>query len=401
MKIMHMFGHTWGGAFVVTQLVQLQRQGHDVVVVCPGPGPFADNCRKNGIRVIFSPFNGSSIKDVFRIVGAATRLVRTIRNIRPDVLHYHLIKATLVGRLAGSLARVPKRYSQMGGPLTLETKRFRWLDLATAPLDTGVICPSLAVKSIYDRYATTRSKTSLLYYGFEHRQFADAQQGAERAGARSELGIGQDNPVVGMVAYMYGSGLPQFRDISLKGHETLIDAARYIVARFPNVRFLVVGEDPDGSRINFDRFRALVVRQELEEYFIFTGFRQDIPRLIAVMDVAVVPSLSENCGGAVEPLAGGIPVVASDTGGLPELVLPGLTGALFRPGVARELAERVNEILSLSVTDRTKLGLNGQKLVSYLFDPKRCAQAQIAIYNQMSRGQLEEYDLRLKALTAR
>lgn len=391
MRIMHVFGHTWGGSFVVTQLAHLQQHGHDVVAICPGPGPFADACARHGIRTVFSAFQGSRLRDVARIVGAMARLVRTIREFKPDVLHYHLIKATLVGRIAGLVARVPRRFSQMGGPLTLETARFRWLDLATAVLDTGVICPSLAVKSIYDRYAVTRRKTSLLYYGFQQRDFIAAAQGAARAEVRRELGLTDEQPIVGMIAYMYGSGLPQFGDVSIKGHETLIGAATAVVERFPDVRFLVVGEDPDGSRINFARLRALVEARGLKESFVFTGFRSDIPRLIAATNVVAVPSLSENCGGAIEPMAGGIPVVASATGGLPELVHPGITGALFKPGDQDELAQRLNAILAISAAERRKLGENGQLLASALFDPERCVEAQLAIYERGSPGQLAQY----------
>jgi glycosyltransferase involved in cell wall biosynthesis len=395
MKIMHVFGHTWGGAFVVTQLAHLQQQGHDVVAICPGPGPFADACARYGIRTVFSAFQGSRLHDTARIFVAMVRLVGTIRKFKPDVLHYHLIKATLVGRIVGLIARVPRRFSQMGGPLTLETARFRWLDLATAVLDTGVICPSLAVKSIYDRYAVTRRKTSLLYYGFQQRDFVAAAHGSARSDVRRELGLTAEQPVIGMIAYMYGSGLPQFRDVSMKGHETLIEAAADVVDRFPEVRFLVVGEDPDGSKINYERLKALVEVRDLQRSFIFTGLRSDIPRLIAAMDVVAVPSLSENCGGAVEPMAGGVPVVASATGGLPELVRPGKTGALFKPTDQRELALRLTAILELPVAERRRLGHNGQQLVSSLFDPENCVEAQLAIYERGSLGQLAQYHHRL------
>lgn len=392
MRIMHIYGHTWGGAFVITQLVQLQQCGHDVIVVCPGPGPFADACARHGISVVFSPFHGSRLRDVGRILGATVQLIRTMRKLRPDILHYHLIKATLVGRFSGWLARVPRRFSQLGGPLTLETAKFRWLDLMTVFLDTRVICPSLAVKSIYDRYPHTRRKTSLLYYGFQQNAFVDASEGSARSDIRREFGLVDGQLVVGMIAYMYGTGLSQFRNVSIKGHETLIAAASRVVAQFPDARFLVVGEDPDGSRINFERLRALAEAQGLAAKFIFTGFQSDIPKLIAAMDVVVVPSLSENCGGAVEPFASGVPVVASETGGLPELVRPGSTGALFQPAHPEDLAERLNAILELPEFERRNLGQNGQTLVRTLFDPVHCVKAQLEIYQQGSTGQVAQYD---------
>jgi glycosyltransferase involved in cell wall biosynthesis len=84
-------------------------------------------------------------------------------------------------------------------------------------------------------------------------------------------------------------------------------------------------------------------------------------------------------------------VVASKTGGLPELVIPGLTGALFTAGDQDELAARLGELLELPAESRRQMGHNGRMLVRDLFDPEKCAQAQIAIYEGRSRGQLAQY----------
>lgn len=390
MRIAFLYGHNWGGAFVVTQAEALARGGHDVTVICPGEGAFADACRTRGITVHVSPFQGWGLRDLPRIARSMVDIVGILRRLKPDVVHCHLIKAIVIGRICGLLARVPRRYSQLGGPLTLEMARFRWLDLATAFLDTRIVCPSIAVREIYSRHRVARAKTALLYYGFDQSGFVAAAAAQDRLAGRRELGLADDALVIVLVAYMYPAGYRRFRDVSLKGHETLIAAARQVLARHPRARFVIVGEDPGGGRVIFDRLRQTVADQGLADSFVFTGFRSDVPQLIALADLAVVPSLSENCGGAVEPFAAGIPVVASDTGGLPELVLPGVTGFRFRAGDAADLARALDEALQAPAEERQRLGRKGQRLVAGLFDPIACRDAQLAIYAG-GRGQEEAY----------
>ncbi len=381
MKVLFVYGHDWGGTFVLTQAEALQHAGAQVAIICTGEGPFAAACRERGLQVHISPFQGSSMRDVPRILRSMADIVRYIRGFRPDVLHYHLIKAIIVGRICGWLTRVPLRFSQLGGPLTLEVAPFRWLDLATAMFDTRILCPSLAVRRLYRRYRITRGKVALLYYGFDQRRFVAAGAAQDRRKGRQALGLEADDLVISLVAYMYGSGFQRFHEVSLKGHETLIASASAILARHPRAKFLIVGEDPDGSRVNFVRLKECVDDLGLSGSFIFTGYRKDVPELIALADVAVVPSLSENCGGAVEPFAVGIPVVASDTGGLSELVLPGVTGFRFRPGDSADFTRALDEALAAPAEERQRLGRNGQLLVAGLFDPQACCEAQLSIYS--------------------
>ncbi|MGN6358197.1 MAG: glycosyltransferase [Novosphingobium sp.] len=391
MRILFLYGHNWGGSFVVTQAEMLTRGGHEVAIICPSEGPFAAACRNRGLRVHVSPFQGAKLRDIPRILRSMADIVRYVRGFRPDVLHCHLIKAIIVGRICGWLGRAPRRYSQLGGPLSLEMARFRWLDLATAFLDTRVICPSLGVRQLYRRHRITRGKTALLYYGFDQQRFASAGAADDRRTERCALGLAEDDPVIVLVAHMYPAGYRRFRHVSLKGHETLIAAAAEVLVRHPRTKFLVVGEDPGGDRRNFDRLRSRAEASGVGPSFVFTGFRDDVEKLIALADVAVVPSLSENCGGAVEPFAAEIPVVASDTGGLSELVLPGLTGFRFRAGDPIDLARALGEALTASAAERQRLGRNGQRLVAGLFDPVACREAQLSIY---AGGQGQEYAYR-------
>ncbi|MBI3637208.1 MAG: glycosyltransferase, partial [Candidatus Rokubacteria bacterium] len=149
---------------------------------------------------------------------------------------------------------------------------------------------------------------------------------------RDEFGLAADTPVVGLVANVRGS----------KGHEFFIGAARTIVAALPAARFLIVG---DG--VGFDDVRRRVREAGLEREIIMTGFRRDVPEVMAALDVLVLPSTRSEATSQVIPqaLAVGTAVVASAVGGIPEIVRDGETGRLVPPGDAGAIASAVLDLL--------------------------------------------------------
>jgi len=127
----------------------------------------------------------------------------------------------------------------------------------------------------------------------------------------------------------------------MKGIQYFLDAAVILAERFPDVRFLVVG---DGES-----------RKELEEYAcrlglgqrtVFTGFRSDVPELLSEAAVSVLPSLSEGLSNSLlESMASGVPVVATRVGGNPEVIEDGVTGLLVPLRDSDALAAAVGRVL--------------------------------------------------------
>ena len=151
-------------------------------------------------------------------------------------------------------------------------------------------------------------------------------------GVRAELGL-VGAPVAGLVANIRGS----------KGHDVFLEAARAVLARAPAARFLIVG---DG--IGFDDVRRRVAALGLDAAVRMTGFRRDIPEVMAALDVLVLPSLRSEAASQViaQALAVGTPVVATDIGGSGELVRDGDTGRLVRAGDAGALAAAILDCLA-------------------------------------------------------
>ena len=138
---------------------------------------------------------------------------------------------------------------------------------------------------------------------------------------RDELGLG-GAPVVGLVANVRGS----------KGHNCLPRRRARVLAAAPDARFLIVG---DG--VGFDDVKARVQQMGLESRVHLTGFRRDVPAVMAALDVLVLPSTRSEATSQVIPqaLAVGTPVVGSNVGGIPELVRDGRPVASFRRRLRR------------------------------------------------------------------
>jgi glycosyltransferase involved in cell wall biosynthesis len=126
-----------------------------------------------------------------------------------------------------------------------------------------------------------------------------------------------------------------------KGHDVFIDAAAAVVARFPDARFLIVGDGPERQRL-CERAEACGVSPVLT----FAGYCDDIPARLAESDLFVLPSRSEALPNAVlEAMAAALPIVASHVGGVPELIQHERTGLLVAPGEPTALAAQLCRLM--------------------------------------------------------
>ncbi|MDW8213859.1 MAG: glycosyltransferase family 4 protein [Roseiflexaceae bacterium] len=265
--------------------------------------------------------------------------------------------------------------------------------MALARLDSAIIASSTATQRIYEARGVMRGRIRLIYYGFPFEPFNPAIDGSP---IRHEFGIAPDAPLVTMIAYLYSPlkerslrGLNVFGGLGLKGHEILIAAAARVREANPDVRFLIVGDAlvPGEAEQYKRRLHQMVADLGLQQTVIFAGKRTDIPAILAASDVAAVPSLSENVGGAVEPLLMERPVVASAVGGLPDVVRDGETGYLVPPRDPEALAQALLRILSLSPVARREMGRKGRAIVQELFDLRTTVRQTEQLYYDILNAQ--------------
>ena len=335
-----------GGAQENTLLCcrDLMRLYGDDVLLVTGPalgreGSLIEQGRAGGVRLVVVPQLRRAIHP-WRDARSYFALRRIVRDFRPDVVHTHSAKAGILGRMAASALGVPAVVHTVHGapfhPYQSRASRmfFRWCEQAAAARCHALVSVADAMTdSLVAAGVAPREKFVTVYSGMDVEPLLSA--GRHRLEVRRQLGYEPHHVVIGKIARLF----------RLKGHSDVIRAARTVVERFPNVRFLFVG---DG--VLHDRLQRQIDAAGLTEHFQLTGLVDParIPSLIAAMDIVVHASLREGLARALpQALIVGRPVVSYDVDGAREIVVPGRNGYLVPPrsidGLAAALLELVND----------------------------------------------------------
>lgn len=258
------------------------------------------------------------------------RLRQLLLERRFDVVHFHLPYTAALGRLVvrslPAHAR-PKTVTTEHNTWTTNPVMLRALNAATMGLDAASVAVSHPVKEAVP--ARLRRRMEVVVHGVPYQQF-DARQ-TWRSEVRRELGVGDDEVLVGTVANMREG----------KGYDVLLPVARALVDLDLPVRFAAVGVGPLEAEVE-----ALHRKLGLGDRFLLLGGRADAVRVLAGFDVFALASLSEGFPVSVmEALALGVPTVTSTVGGIPSVVTDGVEGLMVTPGHAGELARALTQMV--------------------------------------------------------
>ena len=214
------------------------------------------------------------------------------------------------------------------------------------------------------------SKIVVIRNGVDMTRFGGAPAGAR---IRSELGIAADARLVVVVS----------RLARLKGIEHFLQAAAALKPRYPDVRFLVVGETSPPAPAYLEELKAQARALGVERVVIFTGLRSDVPDLLGAADVSVMPSLNEALSNVLlESMAAGAPVVATRVGGTPEALIDGETGLLVPPGDTGAIVASVSQLLDDPALAR-RLGIAARRVISEQFSVERMVTATQDLYAEL------------------
>jgi glycosyltransferase involved in cell wall biosynthesis len=252
-------------------------------------------------------------------------VARELKRIGADIVHFADNKAAYHTSLAAVLAGA-RRVSHF----RVTYSHFSWRErLCLIPVQSSIFV-SKEAKDTFP-ISLPESKTRVVYDSVEIPTIDIAESNAS---VRREFAIPSGAPIVGMVARVS----PQ------KDYETLALAAVEVLRRFPETRFLIVG---DNARVDVNREHYQGVASKLQELgisnnFIFTGERNDVPQLLAAMDISVLCTNREGFPLSIlESMAMRKPVIATAVGGIPEIVLPDVTGYLHRHRDSKGLADAI------------------------------------------------------------
>ena len=303
---------------------------------------------------------------------ALAALVGLVRALRPDVVHTHMSKAGVLGRIAARVAGVRavvhsvRSWAFYAAPTRSLGAVAAAVERAVARRTDALVAVSRALRDDGLRRGIGAAATyRVIRSGIDLDRFA-ARPGA-RAAARCALGLAPATPVIGAVGVLAPA----------KGPLDLVAVARRVVARRRDAVFVVVGYGPDAAAT------ATAARAAgLGDRFRLAGRRDDVAALYPAFDVLVSASRWEGLPRvAVEAIAAGVPVVATDVGGTREIVVPGATGWLAPARDVAALAARVLEVVA-DPTLRGRLAAAAPALLAE-HDLARVIDAHLALYAEL------------------
>jgi len=319
--------------------VGLRERGHDITIVGRRDSAFIKRlCQKDEMMnclelSISGDFNPSTI---FRIKSI-------IKEHKIDIVVVNFNKDIRLGGLAARLAgKVPVVWS-VGINLTKNVFIHRFL---TPRLIDAVIVPSNSLKNqIVESGYIDSDICEVIPIGIP-----ETNSSPPRNDARRLLLEKYSLPVNSYIA------ITAARFVKQKGHINLVKAATAIVDRFPEIRFILLGDGPLESTLKKE-----IASQGLNQCFIFAGMLNDLNLELTGADMMIHPSIEEPYGISVlEGMRAGLPIVASDVGGIPEVVTEGETAFLTNPGDPSHLGETVISLLE-SRAKMKKLGEEGYR----------------------------------------
>lgn len=315
------------------------------VVALKGEGAIAGEMRKRGIKVV--ALNGAGKLDA-RVFFRFFSLARTEK---PDIIHSFLPLANYVGIIVGHMLKVPVLIASYRG---LEQRKSRfsvWVDRLVVRLAQATTCCSDAVRWFaINRFAGDPNKYMTIYNGIDIERFRRVS-----TISKSHLGLREGIATMGTVCRL---------EEPTKGLAVLLKGLAQLSQRpdIPPFQLLLVGDGPSVNALH-----RLSEELGLNEVVIFAGLRCDVEQILPLLDLFVLPSLSEGFGIAlVEAMAAGCPVVATAVGGIPEVVQAGRTGVLVPAGDSFALADALAGLLNDPCKANT-LGREGQRGVATQF----------------------------------
>ena len=315
--------------------------------------------KQYGLRIVNLGMKRPGVRNPVRRAWTAARglwrLFQMMRRGQYDVLqtfsHYSNIIGPILGRAAGIRVRVSSQRMSLQGYA-------RWLLRA----DRVVANSSFVDRMVSVSESTSRfcvevegirpEKLITIPNGIDLDAFQSARSKNPSVHLRKQIGVDPDSIVIITVARLH----PQ------KGHRYLLNAVPAVVAQAPKAVFVLVGDGQLRGEIE-----ESVIKRGIDRYVRILGRRDDVPDLLHISDLFVLPSLWEGMPNAVlEAMAAGLPVVATRVDGTPEVVMHGVTGLLVPPGDAAGLADAIIRVLN-DPDRRSSMGREGLRRVKEVF----------------------------------
>lgn len=299
------------------------------------------------------------------------RLRRALRDLQPDVVHTHLFHADTYGILAAKLAGVPLVYSSRHDDDPRRRQpMLRIVNALLWRMATGGVAISEAVRrfTIQIEGAPAR-KIQRIYYGVPLPVPVYDRKRARQV-MRDLIGAPQDAPLLGMVC----------RLMDAKGIPDALQAFAQIAPEFPDAHFVIAGDGP--LRSTLEKYaHALSIDRRVH----FLGWQDDPYKVMAAIDVLLMPSVREGFGLSIlEAMSQSVPVIGSTASAIPEVIAHGETGLTVPPRDPAALADALRLLLADKAL-RMHMGLMGLDRLETHFGADRMVDETLALYQRAGR----------------
>ena len=327
MKILHLLssgGYYGKEAVVIALCSALERLGHGSEI-----GAFLNSQNPNEEVMIRGQQQGIQARRFAcngRLdVRAVSQIREHILSQRIDLIHSHDYKADIYGYLAGRWTGRPTIATcHLWFSTTLSDRIYAKIDQLCLRHFDGVVAVASHIERTLQQAGVSSRKIAVIPNGIDFTSFLEVR--------RSDFGRSGNGPVIGIVG----------RLTRQKGHSLLFAAAPGILQKFPDTKFLIIGDGPDREKLE-----AVAAETGIADSVHFAGFRSDMPTVYEGLDLLVMPSLDEGLPiTLLEALAAGCPVVASSVGAVPDVIEHGRNGLLIPPGDSASVEHSILLLLS-------------------------------------------------------
>lgn len=358
---------SWGGMemYTLQTALLLKNAGHTVDLLCADNARLKAEGEKAGLNCysVFSKYPGpKSIKAIIAL----------IKKNNYNVIHSEASKDLwyLVPALKLAFKKTPLLLTKHVGSGVVKKDLLH--RILYGRVDTALAISEVIRANLIETTPLAKEKIELLHDSIDAERFNPVKTDCSKV--RKEFGIRDDEIVIGMTG-RFSPG---------KGHEEFLNAAKELVSVHNNLRFMIVGEASRGEEKYAESIKALTVESGIKDKTIFTGYRRDIPEILAAMDIFLFPSHAEAFGLAlVEAMSMERPTVCSNSDGVLDIAVDGVTSYMFSPGSKKDLVEKVNRLIS-DPSARVALGKEGRKRVLEYFSADIFTEKLVKIfYRQM------------------
>lgn len=301
------------------------------------------------------------------------RLYRLLRKENYDILNTWLFHASIMGVIVTKFVKIScivesRQYADFMYKYNLKLKQV--LDkISSHGVGHIIACSDAAKETLINYERVDPRKITVIYNGTSINKFR-LQNIKQRQLIRDNLKV-VDNIVLTFTAHLR----PE------KGHQYLLEAISKIKSQYPNIILLLIGEGVLRNELQ-EKTRQL----NIEENVRFLGYRADIPDLLSATDIYVHSSVNEGFGIAIiEAMAVGLPVVATNVGGIPEIVINGVNGILVSPENPQALADAIKDLID-NPDKRKRLAEKARQHVEVTFTNNIMAKEYIGIYSKLVKN---------------